>query len=206
MYVTEVLVERFRSCEWVQIPLRPEVTVLAGDNNGFRWITPGSFLTLVYWMIASAGFALYVAHFATYNKTNGTMAGVIVLLIRPWITNLAIQLGLEFDAETVRQRAVAGGLLADLWALFFSAPVPLVLWGWGGGPICGWDGGLLWCWGRWPLGAALELRRGVRGLPACGIAAQPVFPASRTKYPGSAGAAGPGTAIPSCWGSGSRSS
>ncbi|MFF7359117.1 YihY/virulence factor BrkB family protein [Streptomyces filipinensis] len=78
--------------------------------KGFRWITPGSFLALVIWLIASAAFAFYVANFASYNKTYGTMAGVIVFLIWLWISNLAILLGLEFDAETVRQRAVAGGL------------------------------------------------------------------------------------------------
>ncbi|OKJ79320.1 hypothetical protein AMK32_31595 [Streptomyces sp. CB01883] len=70
----------------------------------------GSFLALVVWMIASAGFAFYVANFASYNKTYGTMAGVIVFLLWLWITNLAILLGLEFDAEAVRQRAIAGGL------------------------------------------------------------------------------------------------
>ncbi|MER6572225.1 YihY/virulence factor BrkB family protein [Streptomyces sp. NPDC001093] len=78
--------------------------------KGFRWITPGSFLALVIWMIASAGFAFYVANFASYNKTYGAMAGVIVFLVWLWITNLAVLLGLEFDAETVRQRAIAGGL------------------------------------------------------------------------------------------------
>ncbi|MEV5433664.1 YihY/virulence factor BrkB family protein [Streptomyces sp. NPDC052701] len=77
--------------------------------KGLRWITPGSFLALLIWMIASAGFAFYVANFASYNKTYGTMAGVIVFLVWLWITNLAILLGLEFDAETTRQRAIAGG-------------------------------------------------------------------------------------------------
>lgn len=77
--------------------------------HGFKWITPGSFLALVIWLLASAGFAVYVANFASYNKTYGTMAGVIVFLIWLWIGNLAILLGLEFDAETIRQRAVAGG-------------------------------------------------------------------------------------------------
>ncbi|ELS58760.1 YihY/virulence factor BrkB family protein [Streptomyces viridochromogenes] len=77
--------------------------------RGFRWITPGSFLALVIWMLASAGFALYVANFASYNKTYGTMAGVIVFLVWLWIGNLAILLGLEFDAEAARQRAIAGG-------------------------------------------------------------------------------------------------
>ncbi|MFE9450057.1 YihY/virulence factor BrkB family protein [Streptomyces sp. NPDC006739] len=78
--------------------------------KGLRWITPGSFLALLIWMIASAGFAFYVATFASYNKTYGTMAGVIVFLVWLWISNLAILLGLEFDAETARQRAIAGGL------------------------------------------------------------------------------------------------
>jgi membrane protein len=77
--------------------------------KGFRWITPGSVIALLIWLIASAGFAFYVANFASYNKTYGTMAGVIVFLVWLWITNIAILLGLEFDAETVRQRAIAGG-------------------------------------------------------------------------------------------------
>lgn len=77
--------------------------------RGFKWVTPGSFLALVIWMIASAGFALYVANFASYNKTYGTFAGAIIFLVWLWITNIAILLGLEFDAEASRQRAVAGG-------------------------------------------------------------------------------------------------
>jgi membrane protein len=81
--------------------------------RGFRWVTPGSFLALVIWMIASAGFALYVANFASYNRTYGTFAGVIIFLVWLWITNLAILLGLECDAELARQRAVAGGHPAE---------------------------------------------------------------------------------------------
>jgi membrane protein len=77
--------------------------------KGFRWITPGSFLALLIWLLASGGFAFYVSNFGSYNKTYGTMAGVIVFLIWLWITNLAILLGLEFDAEIARQRAIAGG-------------------------------------------------------------------------------------------------
>ncbi|GHB52521.1 hypothetical protein GCM10010347_23040 [Streptomyces cirratus] len=82
-------------------------------GRGFRWITPGSLLALLIWMAASAGFALYVANFGSYNKTYGTLAGVIVFLIWLWITNLAILLGLEFDAEMSRQRAIAGGFPPD---------------------------------------------------------------------------------------------
>ncbi|MFD3518458.1 YihY/virulence factor BrkB family protein [Streptomyces sp. NPDC058657] len=78
-------------------------------GRGFRWVTPGSFFALLLWMVASAGFALYVANFASYNKTYGTLAGVIVFLVWLWITNLAVLLGLEFDAEMARQRAIDGG-------------------------------------------------------------------------------------------------
>ncbi|HSA50492.1 MAG TPA: YihY/virulence factor BrkB family protein [Yinghuangia sp.] len=78
-------------------------------GRGFRWITPGSFVALLIWMAASAGFALYVANFASYNRTYGTFAGVIVFLVWLWVSNLAILLGLEFDAELTRQRAIAGG-------------------------------------------------------------------------------------------------
>jgi membrane protein len=67
----------------------------------------------VIWVIASAGFAFYVANFASYNKTYGTLAGVIVFLVWLWISNIAILLGLEFDAEMARQRAVAVGLPED---------------------------------------------------------------------------------------------
>ncbi|MER7936164.1 MULTISPECIES: YihY/virulence factor BrkB family protein [unclassified Streptomyces] len=81
--------------------------------RGFRWITPGSVVALLIWLAASAGFGIYVAGFASYNKTYGTMAGVVVFLVWLWISNLAILLGLEFDAETARQRAVAGGLPRD---------------------------------------------------------------------------------------------
>lgn len=81
--------------------------------RGFKWITPGSFLALALWMIVSAGFALYVANFGSYNKTYGTLAGVIIFLVWLWITNLAILLGLEFDAELARERAIIGGHPAD---------------------------------------------------------------------------------------------
>ncbi|MEV2252720.1 YihY/virulence factor BrkB family protein [Streptomyces sp. NPDC050147] len=79
-------------------------------GRGFKWITPGSVLALVIWLIASAGFAFYVSNFSSYNKTYGALAGVIIFLVWLWISNIAILLGLQFDAEMSRQRAIAGGL------------------------------------------------------------------------------------------------
>ncbi|MEU4659589.1 YihY/virulence factor BrkB family protein [Streptomyces sp. NPDC023723] len=81
--------------------------------RGFRWVTPGSLVALLIWLVASAGFAFYVANFGSYNKTYGTLAGVIIFLVWLWVTNLAILLGLEFDAELARQRVIDGGHPAD---------------------------------------------------------------------------------------------
>ncbi|MDJ1134744.1 YihY/virulence factor BrkB family protein [Streptomyces iconiensis] len=81
--------------------------------RGFRWITPGSALALALWLLVSAGFAFYVANFGSYNKIYGALAGVIVFLVWLWCSNLAILLGLEFDAEMARQRAVERGHPAD---------------------------------------------------------------------------------------------
>ncbi|MFF9915402.1 YihY/virulence factor BrkB family protein [Streptomyces sp. NPDC013457] len=78
-------------------------------GRGFRWVSLGSFLALALWMLASGGFAFYAAHFGSFNRVYGTLAGVIVFLMWLWITNLALLLGLEFDAEVARQRAIAGG-------------------------------------------------------------------------------------------------
>jgi membrane protein len=79
-------------------------------HGGFRWITPGGVVAVLLWLIASAGFAIYVSRFGSYNKTYGTFAGIIVFLIWLWISNIAVLLGAEFDAELERGRAIEGGL------------------------------------------------------------------------------------------------
>ncbi|WP_067811593.1 YihY/virulence factor BrkB family protein [Actinomadura kijaniata] len=79
-------------------------------KQGFRWVTPGGVLALLLWAVASAGFAFYVANFSSYNKTYGSLAGIIIFLVWLWITNLAILLGAEVNAELERGRAIAGGV------------------------------------------------------------------------------------------------
>lgn len=77
-------------------------------HPGFRWVTP-EVLAIIVWIAASAAFALYVAAFSSYNKTYGSLGGVIVFLIWLWVSNIAILLGAEFDAELARERAIASG-------------------------------------------------------------------------------------------------
>ena len=77
---------------------------------GFRWITPGRHRSaVVVWLVASAAFAFYVANFGSYNKTYGSLGGVIVFLVWLWISNVAILLGAEFDAELTRGREIEAG-------------------------------------------------------------------------------------------------
>jgi membrane protein len=76
---------------------------------GFRWISPGGLLAVVITLLASAGFAFYVANFGSYNKTYGALAGVIVFLVWLWMANIAVLLGAEFNAELERGRRIEGG-------------------------------------------------------------------------------------------------
>ncbi|MDT0378496.1 YihY/virulence factor BrkB family protein [Streptomyces sp. DSM 42041] len=75
----------------------------------FRWVSPGSLLAVLIWIVASVAFAFYVANFAGYNQTYGSLAGIIISLVWLWISNIAILLGLEFNAELERQRAMETG-------------------------------------------------------------------------------------------------
>jgi membrane protein len=79
-------------------------------QRGFKWVTPGTLVALVVWLIASAGFALYVANFGSYNKTYGALAGIVVLLVWLWITNLAILFGHELNAERERSAEISEGV------------------------------------------------------------------------------------------------
>jgi membrane protein len=77
--------------------------------RGFKWVSAGSALAVVVWVIASVGFAFYVGNFGSYNKTYGSLGGVVVFLVWMWISNVAILLGAELNAETERTREMLEG-------------------------------------------------------------------------------------------------
>ncbi len=79
----------------------------------FRWISVGALVAIVVWVLASLGFAFYVANFSSYNKTYGSLAGVVVSLLFLWITNLALLFGAELDAELERGRELQAGMPAE---------------------------------------------------------------------------------------------
>ena len=79
----------------------------------FRWISVGSALAIVVWVLLSALFGLYVANFSSFSRTYGSLAGVIIFLLWLWITNLALLFGAELDAEIERGRELQLGLPAE---------------------------------------------------------------------------------------------
>lgn len=79
-------------------------------QGSFKWVTPGAGLAVVVWLVASGLFAFYVSNFGSYNKTYGSLATVIVFLVWLWISNLAILIGVEMDAEIERERAIHEGV------------------------------------------------------------------------------------------------
>ena len=68
----------------------------------FRLITPGAVLAVILWIVASAGFSIYVANFGSYNATYGSLGGVIVLLLYFYISSAVLLLGAELNAELHR--------------------------------------------------------------------------------------------------------
>jgi membrane protein len=68
----------------------------------FKWISPGAVFAVIMWIIVSALFALYVANFGSYNKTYGTLGGLVALLVWMWITNCVLLLGMELNSERER--------------------------------------------------------------------------------------------------------
>ena len=88
------------------------------EHEGARWILPGSLVATVLWIVASAGFSLYVANFGSYSNTYGSLAGGIVLLLWLWLTNVAVVFGavfaseLEATANAAREQAPPGGVVA----------------------------------------------------------------------------------------------
>jgi membrane protein len=77
--------------------------------GGVKSILPGAALAVVIWLAASAGFAFYVANFGSYDKTYGALGGVVVFLVWVWLSNVAVLLGAELNAERERTRQLEAG-------------------------------------------------------------------------------------------------
>ncbi len=78
-----------------------------------RWVSPGAIIAILVWVLASVGFGFYIGNFGKYQSTYGSLGGVIVFLLWLWITNIALLLGAEVDAELERVRELEAGIKAE---------------------------------------------------------------------------------------------
>jgi membrane protein len=79
-------------------------------SQRLKWVSAGGVVATVAWLLFSALFALYVTSFASYSKDYGPLAGMVIFLVWLWLSNVALLLGTEVNAEIARMRAIAGGL------------------------------------------------------------------------------------------------
>jgi membrane protein len=75
----------------------------------FRWLTVGGAVTMLAWAAASFGFGLYVANFGSYDKTYGSLGAIIAFLVWLYLSNCALMLGVEINAEVQRGRHLQAG-------------------------------------------------------------------------------------------------
>jgi membrane protein len=83
------------------------------DHPRWSFLSVGTAISVVVWLLASGGFAVYVSQFASYNKAWGSLAGVIIMLTWLWISGLALLFGAEVSAETERSRELRRGEPAE---------------------------------------------------------------------------------------------
>lgn len=79
-------------------------------QGGIKWISPGGVAATIGWLVVSSLFAVYVVNFSSYNKTYGSLAGVVIFLVWLWLTNIALLFGAELNAELDHGRAISEGL------------------------------------------------------------------------------------------------
>jgi len=79
----------------------------------FRWVSVGSAVAIAIWVLASLGFGFYVTNFGKYNALYGSLGGIIIFLLWLWLTNLALLVGAEIDAELERARELQAGMRAE---------------------------------------------------------------------------------------------
>lgn len=82
-------------------------------QRSFRWVTPGAVVGVTLWLIASAGFSIYLTKVANVGAVYGAFAGAIVLVVWLWLTNVALLFGAELNAEIEREQQLGEGVPED---------------------------------------------------------------------------------------------
>ncbi|WP_214465823.1 YihY/virulence factor BrkB family protein [Microbacterium flavescens] len=118
--LSEVVVTVWSFAKWIVLAiivvLMVAILYYANPNAKqpkFRWMSLGALLAIILLGVASLLFGIYVANFSNYDRTYGSLAGVIIFLLWLWIANIALLFGAEFDAELERGRQLQAGIEAE---------------------------------------------------------------------------------------------
>ncbi len=87
------------------ISLALAVLYWVGPNikQKFQWISPGAILATIVWILVIGGFGIYVSKFGSYDKTYGTLGGIIVLLLVFYISSMVVMLGGQLNSELAKR-------------------------------------------------------------------------------------------------------
>jgi membrane protein len=83
------------------------------DHPRWRFLTFGTVISVVVWLLASGAFAVFVSRFGSFDKTWGTLAAVIIMLTWLWLSGVALLFGAEINAEAERSRELRRGEPAE---------------------------------------------------------------------------------------------
>ena len=83
------------------------------DHPRWQFLSLGTVVAVLIWLLASGGFAFYVSQFSSYNKAWGSLAAVIIMLTWLWLSSLALLFGAEVNAESERSRELRRGEPAE---------------------------------------------------------------------------------------------
>jgi membrane protein len=83
------------------------------DHPRWQFLSFGTVISVVVWLVASGAFAFYVSQFGSYNKAWGSLAAVIIMLTWLWLSSLALLFGAEINAEAERSRELRRGEPAE---------------------------------------------------------------------------------------------
>ncbi|HWM38928.1 MAG TPA: YihY/virulence factor BrkB family protein [Streptomyces sp.] len=106
----EVAADAWNTMKWPMLLCLAAVLVLIlfrsgpAGTRGVRNRVPGGVLAVLLWLVASLGFALYTSHVGTYHRMYGSLAGIVVFLVWLWMSNLAMLIGAQFNAELIKLR------------------------------------------------------------------------------------------------------
>lgn len=70
----------------------------------WKWLTPGSVTAVIFWLLSSATLSIYIQNFGNYNKTYGTLGGIVILLLWFWLSTFVFLLGAELDSAIEQQK------------------------------------------------------------------------------------------------------